>query len=57
MQETPNEILEWTEMDWTTGKRNLKADAPEEIKVEALAYEKEFFRKTGRRRIDNIDID
>lgn len=56
MQETPKDILEWTEIDRSTGKRILKNDAPEEIRRKAIAFEKEFFKKTARRRIINIEI-
>lgn len=56
MQETPRDILEWTEIDRTTGNRILKEDAPEEVRQKAIEFEKEFFRKTARRRITNIEI-
>lgn len=56
MQEMPKDIFEWTEIDWSTGKRKLKANAPDDIKNKALQFENEFYNKTGRRRIDNIDI-
>ncbi|MCR4643906.1 MAG: hypothetical protein K5695_00650 [Oscillospiraceae bacterium] len=57
MQETPKEILEWTEMERYTGKRILKPDAPEEIQKKAIEFESQFYKLTGRRRIVNINIE
>ena len=56
MQEMPLKIAEWTELKFPEGRRYLKDNAPEEIKREAVAWEKNFHSKTGRRRIVNIDI-
>lgn len=57
MQETPDEIFEWTELIFPEGKRILKENAPEEIRKKAVKFEKNFYEKTARRRIINIDID
>ena len=56
MQVTPDDILKYTEIN-IMGKRIFKEDAPEDIKEKAIAWEKEFFSKTSRRRIENLDID
>lgn len=56
MQETPRDILQWTVIERPTGKRLLRADAPDEIREKAVKFEREFFQKTARRRIVNVDI-
>ena len=57
MQEMPDRIAEWTELKFPEGKRYLKKDAPKAVRQEAVEWEKEFYNKTGRRRIVNIDIE
>lgn len=57
MQEMPDEIFEWTELIFPGGKRVLKENAPDEIRRKAIEFEKDFFKKTARRRITNLDID
>lgn len=56
MQKMPIEIAEWTEIRKGTGRRFLKDDAPEDIRRAAIEWERDFNRKTARRRIVNIDI-
>lgn len=57
MQEMPIKIAKWTELRFPEGKRFLKDDAPKEIQQEAAEWEKDFYQKTARRRIVNIDIE
>lgn len=57
MQETPKRIDKYLEFDLKHGGMILKEEAPLEIKKEAIAWEREFYSKTGRRRIVNLDID
>lgn len=57
MQETPKDILQWTVTERPTGKRLLRDDAPEEIRQKAVEFEREFFKKTARRRIVNVNIE
>ena len=57
MQELPNILLEWSAIDWTTGQRKLKREAPEDVKKLAIEHEKDFYNKTGRRCIANVNID
>ncbi len=56
MQEIPKNIMQWTEIDRKTGMRLLKSDAPDNVRIEAIKWEKNFFQKTARRRITNIEI-
>lgn len=56
MQEMPKRIMQWTEIDRKTGTRLLKSDAPEDVRKEAVKWEEEFYKKTARRRITNIEI-
>ena len=56
MQEMPLEIAKWTELKFPEGRRFLKDDAPEDIRRAAIEWERDFNRKTARRRIVNIDI-
>ncbi len=56
MQETPKEILKYTETN-NMGKRILREDAPPDIKEKAIEWERDFYSKTSRRRIVNLDID
>lgn len=56
MQEMPLEIAKWTELKFPEGRRYLKDDAPEDIRRAAIEWERDFNRKTARRRIVNIDI-
>ena len=32
MMKTPDEVLKWTDLDFTTGDRILRSDAPEDVK-------------------------
>lgn len=57
MQETPRDVLQWTVIERPTGKRLLREDAPEDIRRKAVEFEREFFQKTARRRIVNINIE
>ncbi|MBQ6251197.1 hypothetical protein, partial [Ruminococcus sp.] len=57
MQEMPDRNAEWTELKFPEGKSYLKKDAPKAVRQEAVEWEKEFYNKTGRRRIVNIDIE
>lgn len=57
MQEMPIKIAGWTELRFPEGRRFLKDDAPDDVRREALEWEREFNNKTGRRRIVNIDIE
>ncbi|MCM1314987.1 MAG: hypothetical protein NC040_09545 [Muribaculaceae bacterium] len=57
MREIPDYLWEWTEIDFNTGNRLMKNDTPEDIRRKIIEDEKDFFRKTGRRCIDNIDIE
>lgn len=56
MQEMPIEIAEWTEIRKGTGRRFLKDNAPENIRRAAIEWERDFNRKTARRRIVNVEI-
>lgn len=56
MQEIPSEIMEWTYFDVKTGHRKLKDNTPESIKERATEHERDFYQKTSRRRIINIEI-
>lgn len=56
MQKMSGTIKKWTSIDTQTGNRVLNDDAPNDVKNEAIAFEKEFFIKTARQRIVNIDI-
>lgn len=57
MQDLPKKIKDWSEIDWSTGNRNLKNNAPDDVVKLAVEYEKEFYKKTSRRMIDNVNID
>ena len=56
MQELPDRIYEWTDVDRKTGLCILVENAPKEILKEAIEWEKSFFKLTARRRISNIEI-
>ncbi len=57
MQEIPKRLLEWSELIPPIGERVLKESAPEEIKKEAVDFERAFYKKTSRRMFTNIDIE
>lgn len=57
MQEIPDILLEWSEIDWSTGERVLKNNAPKAVKEQAHNFEVEFYNKTARRMFTNINID
>ncbi|MBE6862450.1 MAG: hypothetical protein E7497_06095 [Ruminococcus sp.] len=57
MQEMPIKIAKWTEIRFPEGKRFLKDDAPDDVRKEAIEWEKDFYKKTSRRRIINLNID
>lgn len=56
MQEMPDILFRWSKIDWATGGRVLNVDTPADVKKIAVKFEKEFFKKTGRRVFTNIDI-
>lgn len=56
MQEMPDILLRWSNIDWETGGRVLNTDTPDDVKEIAFEFEREFFKKTGRRVFTNIDI-
>lgn len=56
MQKTPNEILNYTEFN-NKGKRVMKKNTPVDIIKKAISWERDFYSKTGRRRIVDLDID
>ncbi|MCM1507082.1 MAG: hypothetical protein NC177_08115 [Ruminococcus flavefaciens] len=55
MRELSDDFWEWT--DIKNGKRIIKDDAPEDVRRKLTEEEKEFFRKTARRCIINVDIE
>ncbi len=57
MQDTPKKIEKYIEFNLERGGMVLKEDAPSEIIEEARKWEREFYSKTSRRRIVNLDID
>lgn len=57
MQEIPREILNYTVISREKMGRVMKNDAPKEIIQKAIEWEKDFYSKTGRRAILDLNID
>lgn len=56
MTTMPKEIEKWTEIRKGTGRRFLKDDVPEDIRIKATEWERKFYETTARRRLVNIDL-
>lgn len=52
----PANIEKWTEIRKGTGRRFLKDNAPEDIRKQAVEWERKFFESTARRRLVNVDL-
>lgn len=57
MQNTPKKIEKYLSFSLKQGGMVLKDDAPSDIVKEAVDWERDFYSKTSRRRIVNLDID
>ena len=57
MQEIPSEIFKYTEVSREKMGRVMKKDAPQEIIQKAIEWERDFYSKTSRRAILDLDID
>ena len=47
MQDIPKTLLDWSESVPPTGDHVLKDDVPDDIKVTALNFEREFYKNTS----------
>lgn len=56
MMSMPANIEKWTEIRKGTGRRFLKDNAPEDIRKQAVEWERKFFESTARRRLVNVDL-
>ena len=57
MQAIPNDILCYTEISKEKMGRVMKKNAPREIIQKAIEWERDFYSKTSRRAILDLDID
>ena len=57
MQAIPKEILKYTEISTEKMGRVMKKDAPKDIIQKAVEWERDFYSKTSRRAIVDLDID
>lgn len=56
MQEIPDILLKWSEINWETGKRVIKDNAPNDVKMQAVEYERKYYSSTARRTFENIEL-
>lgn len=56
MQPIPKEIMQYTELNDELMGRVMKKDAPQEIIQKAIEWERDFYSKTSRRAILDLDI-
>lgn len=57
MRDIPDYFWEWTELDYNTGKRLVKPDAPPDILKKLVDDERDEFSNTWRRCIINVDLE
>jgi len=56
MRDVPDYFWKWTDIDWETGNRIVKSDAPADIVAKLTEYERSEYELTGRRCITNLEI-